>query len=576
MSIRDLAEATEDDSLDTDLCIVGAGAAGIALALQFIGTGVDVVLLEAGGLAEEAATQALYQGSVADEKLHSPPDRYRQRRFGGSTTIWGGRCMPFDEIDFERRDYVAHSGWPFSRDALWPYYRDANRLCEAGDFAYTVAEAFERPLRPVIEGFTSDSFSIDTLERFSCPTDFGARYAHRLRAAATVRVILHANATNLTLEEGGQALRSVTARSLRGSGITVRAKTFVLAAGGLEVARLLLANRAVHPAGIGNAHDIVGRYYMCHVAGTLGAIQIAKPLAAVWHGYDVADDGTYCRRRFALRAAAQRTHRLANFVARLHHPRITDPRHRNAVLSLLFFSKYLIPYEYRTRLHGGEPTTPAILAQHLRNVLGDPLSAAAFAAHMLRDRTLAARKFPSLIVQSRENLYSLDFHAEQRPNPASRVSLDTDVDALGMPKLRIDWRYEAGDIDTVTRAVALLAEDIQGHGIGKFDYDPAAIEAEMTRYGAYGGHHIGTARMGTDPRSSVVNPHGRIHDVANLYIASSAIFPTSSQANPTLTIVAMALRLADHVKTALLRPASIGADRTPSGPIAPDAAASPA
>ena len=576
MSIQDLAEASESVGLETDLCIVGAGAAGIAMALQFIGTGVDVVLLESGGFAEEAETQALYQGSVADEKLHSPPDRYRQRRFGGSTTIWGGRCMPFDEIDFERRDYIPHSGWPFSREALWPYYREANRLCEAGDFAYTVAEAFVRPLRPVIDGFTSDAFSIDTLERFSCPTDFGARYAHKLRAAANLRVILHANATDLTLEDGGRALRSVTARSLRGSKITVRAKTFVLATGGLEVPRLLLANRAVHPAGIGNAHDVVGRYYMCHVAGTLGAIQIAKPLSAVWHGYDVADDGTYCRRRFALRAAAQRTERLANFVARLHHPRITDPRHRNAVLSLLFFSKYLIPYEYRTRLHDAAPTTAAVLAQHLRNVLGDPLSAAAFATHMLRDRMLTVRKFPSLIVQSRENLYSLDFHAEQRPNPASRVSLDAAVDALGMPKLRVDWRYESGDVDTITRAVALLAGDVERRGIGRFDYDPAAIEAEMTRYGAYGGHHIGTARMGTDPRTSVVNPHGRIHDVANLYIASSAVFPTSSQANPTLTIVAMALRLADHVKSALSRPVSTGADRKPSGPVTPDPAVSSA
>jgi choline dehydrogenase-like flavoprotein len=168
---------------------------------------------------------------------------------------------------------------------------------------------------------------------------------------------------------------------------------------------------------------------------------------------------------------------------------------------------------------------------------------------MLRDRKLAARKFPTIIIHSKANLYSLDFHAEQQPNPSSRVSLGTELDALGMPRLHVDWRYTPGDVDTVSRSVALLAADFREQRIGTFDYDPDSVEAEMTRYGAFGGHHIGTARMGRDPRSSVVNSDCRLHDVANLFIASSATFPTSSQANPTLTVVAFALRLSAHLKT---------------------------
>jgi choline dehydrogenase-like flavoprotein len=552
----DTSDLQDDQSLSADLCIVGAGAAGIALALQFIDCGFEVLLLEAGGRDEEAATQALYAGAVVDQHLHSPPDRYRQRRFGGTTTIWGGRCMPLDPIDFEARDYIAHSGWPITRDELLPYYERANRLCEAGPFAYRVGDAFERTIKPMIEGFESANFSTDTLERFSCPTNFATRYGRRLEAARNIRVVLHANVTRLHFDASGTNVDQVTVRNLSGKQCTVRARQFVLATGGLEVARMLLANRDVHANGVGNRHDVVGRYYMCHIAGTTGAIKIDKPLGAVWHGYDVSDDGVYCRRRFALRAEQQRELGIGNFVARLHHPRITDPAHRNAILSLLFLAKYFIPYEYRIRLHGSEPTTLKILYRHLCNVALGPLDAAAFAWHMLWDRKLADRKFPSIIIKSKANLYSLDFHAEQEPNPASRVTLDSTQDALGIPRLKIDWRYTQGDVTTVTRAIALLADDMQRAKVGSFQYDPNSIEAEMTRYGAYGGHHIGTARMGNDPRSSVVNSDCRLHEIDNLFIASAATFPTSSQANPTLTVVALALRLADHLKTRLTRDAA--------------------
>jgi len=551
--IIDSYELPDGQTLLADVCIIGAGAAGIAMALEFAGTGTDVLLLEAGGRGEESDTQALYAGSVADARLHSPPDRYRQRRFGGTTPIWGGRCMPFDAIDFEARDYVPNSGWPLAREALLPYYDRANRLCEAGEFSYTAGDAFHRPTREIIEGFASSHFTADTLERFSCPTDFGARYGHKLEAASNVRTVLHANVTGLRLNAAGRSVDHLDVKNLRGGNFTVRAKHFVLATGGLEVARLLLASRDVQPEGIGNQHDLVGRYYMCHLAGTIGAIKIDRPPSSVWHGYEISDEGIYCRRRFALREATQRSLKLGNFVARLHHPRISNPDHRNAVLSLLFLAQLFIPYEYRMRLAGAGSTRLAEWFKHVRNVALGSTDAAGFAWHMLRDRKLAERKFPTIIIHSKANLYSLDFHAEQQPNPSSRVSLGAETDALGMPRIRVDWRYTPGDVDTVSRSVALLAEDFRQQRIGTFDYDPNSVETEMTRYGAFGGHHIGTARMGTDPRSSVVNADCRIHDVGNLFVASSATFPTSSQANPTLTLIAFALRLSAHLKTLLTR-----------------------
>jgi choline dehydrogenase-like flavoprotein len=187
----------------------------------------------------------------------------------------------------------------------------------------------------------------------------------------------------------------------------------------------------------------------------------------------------------------------------------------------------------------------------------------AFGHHMARDRFLAARKFPSVIVKSTAGHYSLDFHAEQEPNPASRVQLSQERDELGMPRLLIDWRYTPQDIATVREAVRLFAGDIASCGIGVFEYDPASIELEVTRYGAYGGHHLGTTRMGTDPRTSVVDADCRVHGTDNLFIAGGAVFPTSSQANPTLSIVALAVRMAAHLRSVAAdarRPATASAD----------------
>jgi choline dehydrogenase-like flavoprotein len=546
--LHESADFPNGHELCADVVIVGAGAAGITMALDLIGSRVSVLLLESGGFEEEAATQDLYAGAVADGRLHSPPDRYRQRRFGGTTTIWGGRCMPFDPIDFEVRDGVPGSGWPITRSDIEPFYARANALCEAGEFAYTTLEAFGSDALPVVKGFTSADFSTNRLERFSCPTNFAARYLQKLRASSNVHVVLHANLTKIALDESGTQVEHLLLKTLSGQRLTARARRYVLATGGLETARLLLANRDRQPQGLGNDHDVVGRYYMCHVAGTIGAIRFTCPSSAVYRGYRKSNDGIYCRQRFALEESAQRREGIGNFVARLHHPRITDPAHRSAILSLLYLAKPFIPYEYQQRLHGPDGNSDGGWLRHFANVAAGPFEAAGFAWHMIRERRLAERKFPSIIINSRANLYSIDFHAEQYPNASSRVLLDDTVDALGMPRIKIDWRYLPQDVHTVHRSLAILARDFAASGVGSLDYDPALVETEMTRYGAYGGHHIGTTRMGSDNRNSVVDASCRVHSVRNLFVSGSAVFPTSSQANPTLTIVALALRLAAHLR----------------------------
>jgi choline dehydrogenase-like flavoprotein len=241
---------------------------------------------------------------------------------------------------------------------------------------------------------------------------------------------------------------------------------------------------------------------------------------------------------------------IGNIVARLHHPRITDPSHGSGALSALYLILPLISYEYSKRFKDEDPGSAALWLKHARNVVADAFGTAGFFYRMLTKRILAARKFPSVIVQPKSNRYALEFHAEQEPNPASRVTLSGNADRLGVPQVRIDWRYTPGDIRTVAVAYDVLAEEFARSGCGRLDFDRDRVEEIAMRDGAYGGHHLGTARMGTTPSTGVVDADCRVHGIANLYVASGAVFPTSSQANPTLTIVALALRLADRLKAA--------------------------
>lgn len=516
--------------------------------MRLLHSGLNVILLEAGGERPDGATQALYTGEVADSALHSPPDRYRQRRFGGSTTIWGGRCVPLDPIDLQTRPWLDHASWPIGYETLMEYYPDANELCEAGSFEYDARLAIPGGMRPVIPGFAPDHFNLNGIEQFSLPTDFGRRYRTRLAAAANLRVLLHANATRLVTTADGSRVEHLEVRTLRNTGFRIRADRYILAAGGIEVPRLLLASRDTHAAGIGNAEGLVGRFYMCHIAGTIGGLRVDLPRDAVWHGYDRTDDGVYCRRRFSVKPEVQRNAGIGNAIFRLHHPRIPDPAHRTGALSAIFLARRLISYEYSKRLAGGS-VGPRDWFRHVGNLARDPFATAGFLWHWLNARILAERKFPSVIIHPRANLFSLDFNGEQAPNPDSRITLSRDLDPLGMPKVRVDWRHSPIDIHTIRTAFGLLQEDFARSGLARLSLEPGEEDFEQVvlRDGAYGGHHIGTARMGVSPASGVVDRDCRVFGVANLFVAGSAVFPTSGQANPTLTLVALALRLADHV-----------------------------
>lgn len=544
------AEATTQDPA-ADLCIVGGGAAGLTMAHALKDSGLSILLLEAGEERATKASQKNYEGELADPRSHPWLHHFRVRAAGGSSRIWGGRCIPFDPIDFEARDWVAGPGWPFQIETLTPYYVAAQAAAEAGAFDYDPASVLPGAQSEFVRGL--DSALIETrLERFSRPTNFWTRFGADLAKAKNVRILMNAPVQEIHLTADGAAVDHLEVRRPDGTTAPIRAKRYVLAMGGLESVRLMMTSNRVKPDGLGGDHGQLGRFYMSHLAAAVGEIRFADPTRVAFD-YALDDEGIYVRRRLALTAKAQRDLQGLNVIFRTHLPDPADPSHGDPVLSAMFLVKNFVLYEYSRKFREGGLSSAGYL-QHLGNVLRQPGRLARFANTWIRKRILADRKLPSVVLGSKTGAYVLEFHAEQAPHADSRLTLSDEQDAFGVPKLKADWRMTDQDVDSLLKAYALLAGELERTGVGVLAYDPAVVAAKARAEGAYGGHHIGAARMSRDPRDGVVDPDCRVHGVHNLFLASSAVFPTSSQANPTLTILALSLRLAEHLRRELPNP----------------------
>jgi choline dehydrogenase-like flavoprotein len=527
------------------VCIVGAGAAGLTMADALRGSGLEVLVLEAGGLKSTRASRDIYRGEVVDPASHPWPHHFRVRAAGGASRIWGGRCLPFDPIDFEDRPWVPGPGWPIPFSALEAYYPIAQAAAQAGPYDYDPVSALPSAQAALAPGLDGETI-VTTLERFSKPTNFWTRFRDALAKDAQVHLLMNAPVTAIRLKPQGDAVDHLAVRTPDGGTLAVKAKRYVLALGGLETVRLMLASNDVMPGGIGNGSDHLGRHYMSHLAATAGRIVFARPQEIA---FDYARDagGVYVRRRLSLTSAAQRRTKGLNITFRTHLPDPADPAHRDPILSAMYLVKDLVLFEYSRKLRAQQPSARQRLA-HVANILRDPLTLARFSRRWIAQRILAERKLPSVVLASPQGAYPLEFHAEQSPNPDSRLTLSDQRDALGMRRLRIDWRARDQDVESVQNAYALLAAELQRTGVGVLDYDPREIAARARAEGAYGGHHIGAARMSASPADGVVDGDCQVHGVSNLFVAGAAVFPTSGQANPTLTLLALALRLADHLK----------------------------
>jgi choline dehydrogenase-like flavoprotein len=529
----------QDSEVQTTVCIIGAGVAGITIAREMEKQGIDACLLESGGFKPDDETRDLYRG----ENVGIPytfADGSRSRYLGGSSNCWGGWCRPLDPWDFDKRDWVPHSGWPFGLDELLPYYARTHAVLQLGpnEFApeYWEQAIHRRDVRriPFVTGNVRD-----TISQFSPPVRFGKVYRKELEEARHVRVLLHANVLHIDTDAQAGTVTRVQVATFSGRRISVSARIFVLATGGIENARLLLASNRVQPAGLGNGHDLVGRFFMDHPRLMSGSVRFTRAwqrnkLYDIKYHYQnkaVSANGTFVSSQFALAPEVLRREHLLN--SRLWFFSLFYGEGSAGAQALIRCKQALLKKDqpgWRLR------DDLATIARHPVETVGFGLT-----------RLLQP---PPLITDIR-------FQAivEGEPNPNSRVTLSTQRDMLGMPRVKVDWRLGELVRRTFDRTFALVAEELAQTGVAEVELDPplmgqAGWPAQLE--GTW--HHMGTTRMHDSPREGVVDRNCKVHGISNLYIGGSSVFPTVGANFPTITITALALRLSEHLAKALTLP----------------------
>jgi choline dehydrogenase-like flavoprotein len=536
MSVHDLNLFEQDSVIEADLCIVGTGPAGLSIAKTFAGTSTKVVLVESGGQSEEPATQALYE-IEAEPPRRINQDVIRRRMLGGSSRIWTGRCAPFQELDFERRSWVPNSGWPIARKEFEPWLAPAGAMLGLGPNCYDdeTLWPFLRSPRP------SPRLNADFLEpmfwQFSKSPrnpknsiDFGQ---DRLDTAApNIDLLLHANLTHIDTNAAGTRFECAEVRTLCGKRSWIRAKTLVLCCGGVENARLLLASNRILPRGVGNQYDTVGRFLMDHTDSAVGyfdPVQSTAVRARFGHYWLDNEQGRHVYLHgLALSRQIQQREQLLNCHAYVDafDVEADDP----------WFALDRAKAALRSR-------------QGIARVYPDARVAMSHCGELVRG--LYRRRFrhrPQLQKLKRVELRCI---LEQIPDPESRVTLsETRKDALGMPLSKIKWKVSDMERKTARRMTELMCSEFK-----RFSLPAPALTSCLDDHGGWlsacaeKAHPTGSTRMSDNPKKGVVNQNCQVHGVDGLFIAGSSVFPTSGAANPTLMIVAQALRLADRLRT---------------------------
>jgi choline dehydrogenase-like flavoprotein len=502
--------------IDADVCIIGAGAAGITLARDLSGGSRKIALFESGNFDFDADTQKLYAGEVV-QQAYIPLDRDRLRYFGGSTNHWQGSCRPFDALDL--------ADWPFGPEVLEPYYRRAHDICQLGPYTFDPADWSTAEARPLElsqgSGLKSGVF------QYSPPTRFGTVYRNDLAAAAGVTVYLNANLVQIESDESASNVTGVEIACLDGKRGRVRAKNYVLAAGGIENARLLLNANRVQKSGLGNAFDLVGRYFMDHPFVPAAATIFADDASPEMHFYDQhVVRGRIVEGYFCASDEVRRREKLPPFAIGI--------RSANAGIDAGV----------------GNIKLPAML----RHLMSDSLDRK---VTYYLPRILDRLETPVTWVYNKmwrkpPGHFITAYSCGPDPDPQSRVTLIDTVDALGTRMCRLAWRLPADFEQSMHRAHELLAQELGRSGIGRLRIESSSATGydPMQDLGN-GSHHMGTTRMHDDPHHGVVNADCRVHGISNLFIGGSAVFPSYACDDPTLTIVALALRLSDHLKSSV-------------------------
>lgn len=535
--------------IETDICIIGAGPAGTLLGAQFAGTDLKVALLESGGVKSDFRTQMLSSGEITGDFVE-PVAETHLRQLGGTANHWiikmsdkqyGYRYAPLNPIDFEQRDAIPNSGWPISRSDLDPYYERVHDICEVGPYRYGPGNWETEQFKPMD---TDDTEIVTDFFTFGPTRLFVHEFPHQAEQAENVSIYLHATVTELLSDESGQTVTEAVIKTLDGKTLGCRAKQFIIASGGFQTPRLLLNSRSRHENGLGNDYDVVGRYYMDHGMAASGSFYPHDPATINSLGiYDMRlMEGCSVLGKFSLSDEVMRKEGLANFCATMFP--MPKPHETDALNSLK-----TVAIELKNR------RMPEDFLGHLfKLVKGSKHLTRMMYQKVFHGASLQPgfgqggwSKF-----QDNEKKYQrmeLIAFVEQSPNPDNRVTLIDEKDELGCPKIRVHFEWDEADLRSLGRAQDLLIEQIESTGLGRVERPEKGEDGLPTRANVGLHHLMGTTRMGEDSKKSVVDKDCKVHGVSNLHIASSSVFTTSGYANPTVTILALALRLADKLKS---------------------------
>ncbi len=514
--------------MSADICIVGAGVAGITLAHQLMAEGLDIILLEAGGEQYSEESQQYYRAQSFPQ-LFPKPEVARLRMLGGSSNHWDNSTERFDAIDFERRPWVNHSGWPISFSDVASYYTEAEQYCGVGQDGYSVERWLRRQeFSDICEG--SNNLEAALIKKALPPTRFYFKYGEALEQASSLRIISHAALTDLDFDTEKQLVKSVTFQANPAVKHQVAAKLVVFGMGGIENARMLLLANEKYANALGNQYDNVGRYFMEHPvirAAHLYTID-RKKLPSAYDG--VYDSGRFLRLRLKLREKALYDHQTNNL-------RLILQTQSERVLSHGIASSHIMI----DKLSSME--WPDNFGAHLSQILGD--------IDMVAD-ALSRRAFGKVLVDSSDDFsgYQMLAMIEQTPDPENRIQLGQEPDALGMKRIEVKWRVTESDQAQAWKALELLASDAGVSRWGRVRLLPERDSRIWAGQMGYSGHHMGTTKMSASERNGVVDSECRVFGTKNLFVAGSSVFPTGGHVPPTLTITAMAIRLAKTLRKA--------------------------
>lgn len=545
--ITDIRKRQDGGVIDADLCVIGGGAAAVAMALRLAPSGLKIAIFESGGRAPDPATADLAAGEISGVP-YFPLHESRVRALGGSTFRWGARSAPMKPIDFERREWVAMSGWPIGPGDLAPYEDEAHDLIGLRrSFSYDAAVFDLFKARPP----AFDSAVLDfTAFQFGKTLIFGETYAPALAAAGDVEVYLNANVVALARGGEGRKIEAATIKTLDGKTFTARAKAFVLASGGVDNARLLLNWTDRAPDGLCNESGLVGRNFMEHPTATAGLIRSDD-----WQSLcDLFSPGLVNGRLVETglwpSARMQREKKILNAVARIRPVVAADPtqalreiiwnaRHRKIPLTLQWYKNEWM----KARIDA---------------ILSDPFS---IPLNIIRHLQGRPKRFKA-------DSIVLEIRTEQAPNPDSRVSLAETKDPFGLRRAHLHWAMTPLDKKTMRVVAEAVDSELKRLGLGAVEMhdwiktDDLVFSPDMI--GAH--HHMGTTRMSDRAADGVVDRDCKAHSLDNFYIAGGSVFPTASFVNPTLTLICLALRLADHLRARLRARATIVRTDGPAAP----------